>query len=1094
MKKSKPFAHVVISRSPLAPSEDVSKHAIARAVTLQSLVDRYRIGANGLPFVCSIAGEYYSRKEWPTRRVRRGEHVVFRSVLQFGGGSNPLNIVLQAVMAAATGGGSIWAQIGTFALNMVKGIAVNALLNLFIASPKQPAAAANRAMAAPSPTYSLQAQGNTARLGQPIPVLFGRMRVFPDYGADPYAEYLSNEQYLYQLFVVSQGQVAIERLNIGDTEVTGTLGPDGIYTSDSPFEGVSWQIVPPEGEVTLFPANVSTSGEVAGQVAEHGVTLGPFPVNPAGSVITRIGYDLVCPRGLYYFKDDGGMESRTATFSVDARPIDDSGVALGPWVQIGTHSVTAQTNTPQRRSYSTNVEAGRYEVRLTRTNAPEASTRGSSELAWAGLRGYHPGSLSYGGVTMLAMVIRATGQITEQSARRVNLVAQRLLPVWSAGTGWSTPQITRNPAWAIAEMARAQYGGRLADSRIELDTLADLALVWAARGDEYNAYHDARQTLWEALTLAARVGRAAPYTQYGRLFVVRDGPQSMPAMLFSDRSIVRGSMRVRYIVHSSETADAVEVEYLDDTTWGDDRVLAKLPDSSAEQPATVKLFGCTNRLQAWREGMHTAASNRYRRQLITFATGEEGLIPRPGTLCAIQHRRPRWGQSGGDLVAWSGDDGAGGVLAGGVLTLERPVTFVDGSPHFVAFRGRRGEMRGHFEVTAGADEYHLVLAEPVAGWQPYVGASGERAHVVFGHSSMLWRLARLVTPIRPRTDSVELTFVTEADEVHEADGGLPPATDPVFELPVVPDVPSIPGGLLLVPSGSTELPTLAVSWAGAAGASVYQVEHSYDGAAWSRVADTTSPTAIFNVLPGLSYVRVRPVGRSEGAWVSASVSVHGGQDTAAPAQPAEMTASAFQTVILLEWPAHNRPDIRYVEIWRGTTNNIGSAESLVVLPGSARRYPDPLGVSGAQRWYWYRLINTRGEPGAFSIAASATTTAVGGVPVVANVPTSNMGDLVYVRNDESLYEWNGVSAYERAQPLVAANRIVAGTISVALTLQAASITGGSLNIANRFIVGSDGAATIRSSASTTAGLTLNSSGLYIRDDAQNLIVELGELS
>lgn len=111
-------------------------------------------------------------------------------------------------------------------------------------------------------------------------------------------------------------------------------------------------------------------------------------------------------------------------------------------------------------------------------------------------------------------------------------------------------------------MARAQYGGRLPDSRIELSTLYELAALWESRGDRYDAVHDTKGTLWEALTLAARVGRAAPYTQYAKLFFVRDTPSTMPAMLFSDRNIVRGSMRVRYIVHSSETVDAVECDYM----------------------------------------------------------------------------------------------------------------------------------------------------------------------------------------------------------------------------------------------------------------------------------------------------------------------------------------------------------------------------------------------------------------------------------------------------------------------------------------------------------------------------------------------------
>src|SRR3546814_13094294 len=38
-------------------------------------------------------------------------------------------------------------------------------------------------LAQPSPTYSLQGQGNYARLAQPIPVVYGRHLVYPDLAA-----------------------------------------------------------------------------------------------------------------------------------------------------------------------------------------------------------------------------------------------------------------------------------------------------------------------------------------------------------------------------------------------------------------------------------------------------------------------------------------------------------------------------------------------------------------------------------------------------------------------------------------------------------------------------------------------------------------------------------------------------------------------------------------------------------------------------------------------------------------------------------------------------------------------------------------------
>ncbi len=105
---------------------------------------------------------------------------------------------------------------------------------------------------APSPTYSLSAQGNEARLGQPIPVLYGRHLIYPDLATQSYQEFVGNEQYLFQLHVIGQGEYDLEQVRIEDTPI-------------SSFEEVQTEVVSPGGSVTLFETDVVTAPEVAGQ-------------------------------------------------------------------------------------------------------------------------------------------------------------------------------------------------------------------------------------------------------------------------------------------------------------------------------------------------------------------------------------------------------------------------------------------------------------------------------------------------------------------------------------------------------------------------------------------------------------------------------------------------------------------------------------------------------------------------------------------------------------------------------------------------------------------------------------------------------------
>lgn len=76
---------------------------------------------------------------------------------------------------------------------------------------------------------------------------------------------------------------------------------------------------------------------------------------------------------------------------------------------------------------------------------------------------------------------------------------------------------------------------------------------------------------------------------------------------------------------------------------------------------------------------------------------------------------------------------------------------------------------------------------------------------------------------------------------------------------------------------------------------------------------------------------------------------------------------------------------------------------------------------------------------------------------------------------------------------IAANKLSAGTINVALTLNAATINGGSLNINNKFKVDSQGNTTIRSGTSG-ARLELVNNVIRVYDGSGKLRVKLGNLA
>ena len=757
---------VVMLRNPFRPERDREVIAVAEPLTIRDWLDVRGIDEFDHPTICLRNGSPVLRGSWDETEIGENDLVVFVPLPQGGGGGgkNPLRTILMlAVMVAAPYlGGLIAGAIGvtsTIGISLITaGVALvgTTLVNVLLPPPKPAAPSFGKGVPSPSPTYSLTAQGNQARLTQPIPVVYGRHRVYPDLAATPWAEYDGNEQYLHQLHCIGQGEYEVEQIRIEDTPIAS-------------FEEIETELVAPGAAVTLFETDVITAPEIAGQemigvndreTGEDG-WVGPFTANPAGTRATGIGIDVVMPRGLYYAADDGSLEARTVTWKVGARAVDDDGAATGGWIAVASESVTAAENTPQRRSYRYALDAGRYEVRLRRTNDKSGDARAGHVIHWGGLKSFLNDTPEFGDVTLLAVRMRATDNLSQRSARLVNVIVTRKLPVWDPAAGWSEPQATRSLASAFADAARAHYGAGLDDTRIDLAALHALDAVWQSRGDRFDAVFDQSLTVWEALTRIARCGRALPFLQGGILRIARDAPRTLPVALFGPRNIVRGSFRVQYVMPGEDTADAVTVTYFSERTWTPDEVVAALPDSSAEgtEAASVDLFGCTGPEQAMREGLYMAAANRYRRRIVTFRTELEGLIPTYGDLIAITHDLPRWGQ-GGEVTA----------VDGRTLVLSEPLEW-DADPaeraHYLALRRRDGSLSGPWPVEPGADDRTVVLSEDL-DLEPYTGAEEERTHFAFGPGEA-WGLRARVMAVRPRGEQVEITAVGEDARVHEAD-------------------------------------------------------------------------------------------------------------------------------------------------------------------------------------------------------------------------------------------------------------------------------------------------------------------------------------
>lgn len=903
---------LVVAVNPFDPAER----------TVKRVPKNRRIGAmcpkSEFPVVCFYNGRVLLRAGWK-RRIKHGDVVQFVAFPRGGGGGGGL-LKMVGMMAltyftmgagagawatAANGFGTVTAA-GAFSGLTMSGMMVGmgmymvgaALLSALLPAPKLPTpqAMADMSMAAASPTYNITAQGNTARLEQPIPVQYGRHIAYPDFAAVPYTEYADNEQWLYQLFVVGQGYHDIEEIRIEDTPIQN-------------FDGVTTEVIQPGGSLTLFPAAVTQATEVSGGTLDDG-PLGPYTANPSGTLANYIGVDLVCPGGLYYANDSGGLNGKSLTVRFEARQIDDEGDPVGGWITLGTETIDGATNTAIRKSYRYAVASARYQVKATRTDSKDTSSRAAHSVAWGGCRAYLPDERDYGDLTLLAVRIKATSQLSQQASRKINVIGTRKLPTWNPTTGWSAPVATRSIAWALADICRARYAANLADDRYDLPALYALDAVWTTRGDTFDARYDGKQTTWEALTNTARAGRAKPYQQSGMVRFWRDSPQTIPTAIFTPRNIKAGSFSMEFAPAITDTSDAVRTSYFDERYWSQRDALCYTAGSAASNPADVQAFGMIQRRQVVAEGMYMAAANRYRRRIVSFSTEAEGLIPRFGDLIGISHDMPSWGQSG-DVLAWD--------AATKTAILSEPPTWTEGQTHYVRLVKADGSVTGNIAVTAGTTEYSVVLAVDPGFTPETSGQTRERSRYVFGVAGRLYTEA-LITRIAPKDGlEVEISAVVEDARVHSADGSTVPdsTTD---NLPTAPSAPVV-SGLVVSEGGTPSAPVQYVSWQRADGADQYWVESTTDGVNWQRQDTTTATASTIKGVPAGQYlnIRVAGVGLLRGPWVS-WLGTSGGT----VAIPGDIADLALESTFLgpeavIRWSPAARATGYTVQVWQGGT-------------------------------------------------------------------------------------------------------------------------------------------------------------------------------
>jgi len=708
-----PLAALIFRQNPLSTRDDIVAALEPGAVPFDWLAEHYPNG-------CGRKVWHYHNAElidadspdYLERPVQAGDVV---HLVTFPG--EPISITTILVTALVTAAVSAAVSIG---------------LSLLFPKPTAPSAATPGGSNPANPAYNVRSRQNIARLGEPVPAIYGRVIATPDLCASPYAMYEAGTRGMWVdlLMCLGHGDFDVHQVFVGESEADQIEGG-----------AARWIVVPPSvhgggfgslmgiaqaaGWEQGFIENAYVSQEIGEQrFTDQGDASGFYRLGRAGVVMgSQLWILLEWPRGLYQMPDWGQPIGTWVDWDVYVDEADADGRPVPGTRQEFNFSFNAAVIDPVRRMDA--IYLGRnaaWLVKIYRRTVKEPNGDEQNEFFWRAcfLACAHPPGVAYGNTTLL-MVRLFAEQVASSADRLVRVELTRRLPhVDGSGDAPST-----SPADAFADVyCNGVYGGRRPRAELDQVRLNQLGAYWG--GYQFNAVYTQRTTVWEALTQTVQGVAAAPLPVAGAMSIVQDGVRPVRSMLFTEQNIVKSSFQLAYHFEPTGAPDGIEIEYVDPNTWSPAYV--RYPASSLS-PDRINLFGCSDPVQAAQVARLQWQRRQLLRRLVTFETELEGLIPNPGERIAVAHTLPRWGVSG--LVKSVAFDGVN-------IDLDRALPWDEvAPPWYMMFRDQWSGASAIVQATPGAGANQATLSSspwgPGQGWQ--LGNTQERTHFAWGDGS-----------------------------------------------------------------------------------------------------------------------------------------------------------------------------------------------------------------------------------------------------------------------------------------------------------------------------------------------------------------------
>lgn len=1071
------------------------------------------LGNDGNNYIITLNGEIIPHTQWELTFPAEDDHILISSYPLGDAGEDILRVVAMiaviyfawwaAPYLASWYGGSaaFWQSALSFAGVLVVGL---------VLPPTLP----DTSVEERKRLNSITGTRNNFAPFAPIPNIYGKHRLYPPYASVPWTEIIGEDQYFNAIFCVGLGEYEIDgtTVKIGETlatayedisleqtdaptqpdifeeqlslamEQTAEPGSQFIRTTqantteigvDFVFPGGLIQIDPDDGDKHYvrvhFQVEYRESGSADPWVSAT-ATGQSWPTDTRTDQLIRL-------------RNSIGVETQYQALLYPTTVSARYGSITNSTINTDWVMVQARTRDPIRVGFKFKTGSSKtWDVRITRQRTQHASNGATvttssdiweefqSAMSWVSIKSINEDqtaiALPSGVATFIQMRVRATDQLNG-TIDSFNVVAQRRLRKWNGAT-FDSPVTTRNPAWAFLDILTGLGNARAIESGDEANKiLLDDLKTWADDCDTESFYYDEvidyKTSVFEALTKAASIGRAAVTNRDGKWGVIQEQTTGSPVQYFTPRNSWGFSVTKRFVDYphalkvrfNSEEDGYQEVERI----VYDDGYNA----GNATKFEVLELSGVTDPDLAWRIGRYTIASTRLRPEIFVFNADVEHIIAQRGDHILMSHDIPLWGVSYGRITGINGNQ----------VTMDEVSVLDGGTNYAMRVRKNDGTSVAQNLTNQGGEVYTHTFTPSIP------------AGINVGDLCMLGEVGSetqelVIIAIEPGSDlSARITCVEANDAILTADTGGIPAYTPLITLPadITSVAPAAPYALraqsdqnqYAVDGTGKFRPRIVVSWDLQGNAAqrwkalrgeirYREYDASFDGGTWKYIPSFNAFSAsanIENVDIGLEYeIQMRAISQYDriSPWSSAIFHTVGGATRLPPSIDALVATGAPGGIDYnVDYTSVVIKTGSYLEVALNTINDrddVGTVFVQIPIPSDIGPLTDldyfvPLSDQ-VTRYTWARLVDVYG--------AQSPWVPSGATSGQAATPTLSTSTLYYIKPTAGTALKNG-----SGQLTLEARKIEGGTDTLLSSGAIQLYVGTTLvTAANGYVAGSDG--------------------------------------